>query len=333
MVTPFEAMTAIVEETPGSGNAMTIAQPGIYYEMAAADYFADPCPAPSLTQSVAKILLDRSALHAWHAHPRLNPNFRPDDDTKYDIGNIAHRLLLGCGKELVVLDYDDWRTKAAKEAREEAAAAGRLAVLGKHVERANAMVRAARDALDAAGCRRAFEPGKGRSEAVIAWQEPAGFWCRSMIDWLGEPPPAFVYDYKTTGMSVAPHAIGRLLADAGWDVQAAMIERGLQALRPDARYCFRFVAQEDEPPYAMTICELPESVMTMGRKKLAVALRLWQRALATGRWPGYAKLVVVPSYPDYAEAQWLDREQGEFADDSNFTGDPPPRGADLIMAG
>ena len=311
---------------------MTIAQPGLYYDMPTAEYFADPCPAPSLTQTVAKILLNRSPLHAWHAHPRLNPDFRADDDTKYDIGNVAHRLLLDRGKELLVLDHDDWRTRAAKEAREQAAAAGRLAVLGKHVERASAMVRAAREALDAAGIGGAFQPGKGHSEAVIAWQEPAGFWCRSMIDWLGEPPPAFVYDYKTTSASAAPHAIGRLLADAGWDVQAAMIERGLQTLRPDARYCFRFVAQEDEPPFAVTICQLSESIMTMGRKKLAVALRLWQRALATGRWPGYARLVVVPSYPDYAEAQWLDREQSEFADE--FAAEPaPPRGAELIMAG
>jgi hypothetical protein len=84
---------------------------------------------------VAKILLDRSPLHAWHAHPRLNPDYRHDDDTKFDVGNIAHKLMLGRGKDIVVLEFDDWRTKAAKDAREAAAAAGKLAVLGKHFAR------------------------------------------------------------------------------------------------------------------------------------------------------------------------------------------------------
>jgi hypothetical protein len=79
---------------------MRITQPGIYLDMSAVDYFADPCPSPSLTQSVAKRLIDRSPLHAWTIHPRLNPAFEADDPTKYDIGNIAHRLLLGRGKEL-----------------------------------------------------------------------------------------------------------------------------------------------------------------------------------------------------------------------------------------
>jgi hypothetical protein len=111
-----------------------------------------PCPAPSLTQSVAKILLEKSPLHAWHAHPRLNPDYQHDDATKFDIGNIAHKMLLGRGKEIVVLeDFDDWRTKAAKEAREEAAAAGKLAVLGKHAARADRMVNAAREQLELRG--------------------------------------------------------------------------------------------------------------------------------------------------------------------------------------
>src|SRR4051812_46738879 len=98
-----------------------ITAPGIYLDVAANDYHADPCPAPSLTQSVAKILLAKSPLHAWHAHPRLNPDYQHNDDTKFDVGNIAHKMLLGRGKQIEVLEFDDWRTKAAKEAREKAA--------------------------------------------------------------------------------------------------------------------------------------------------------------------------------------------------------------------
>lgn len=109
--------------------AATTLRPGIHLDIAAADYFADPCPSPSFTQSIGKLLIDRSPAHARLAHPRLNPDFDPDDATKYDIGNIAHRLLIGRGKELAVIEADDWRTKAAKEAREQAAAEGKLGVL------------------------------------------------------------------------------------------------------------------------------------------------------------------------------------------------------------
>src|SRR6266487_3828456 len=137
---------------------MKIEKPGLYPDMPVEDYFADPCPAPSFTQSLAKLLLEKSPLHAWYAHPRLNPDFRPDDDTSYDVGNIAHNLLIGRGKQIVVLDeqFEDWRTKEARRLREEAAALGGLAVLSRKFKLAAKMVDAARDAMEAAGCHEAF---------------------------------------------------------------------------------------------------------------------------------------------------------------------------------
>jgi hypothetical protein len=202
-------------------------KPGIYTDMTAADYHADPCPNPSLTQSVAKVLLQRSPLHAWHAHPRLNPDYQHDDATKFDIGNIAHKMLLGRGKEIVVLEgFDDWRTKAAKEARDEAAAAGKLAVLGKHAARADRMVNAARAQLELRGLGDLFG-ADGDSEAVVAWIED-GFWFRQMIDWLSDDRLIFA-DYKTTDESAAPDALARKMVNDGWHIQAAMGERGLSA--------------------------------------------------------------------------------------------------------
>jgi len=289
-----------------------ILQPGIYRDFPEADYFADPMPAPSLTQSIAKILLDRSPLHAWYAHPKLNPDFRREEETKFDVGNVAHKLLIGRGKDIEAIDFPDWRTNAAKAARDKASEEGRIAVLGKKVRLAETMVKAVREACTAAGCSEAFQPGHGDGEVVIAWKEPAGFWCRSMIDWLSTDQ-LMIYDLKTTAMSVAPHAVGRMMASAGWDIQAAMIERGLNALNPKGagRRKFRFVAQEDELPHAVTVCELSEAVMTMGRKKLAMAMAIWDHCFANDRWPGYATEIVRPEYPGWAESQWLAREIAE----------------------
>jgi PDDEXK-like domain of unknown function (DUF3799) len=297
---------------------MKIEHPGIYTDMSSADYFADPCPQPSLTQSVAKILLDQSPLHAWHAHPRLNPDWRPDDDTKFDVGNIAHKLMIGRGKEIVVLEeFDDWRTKAAQEARKAATAEGKLAVLGKKFALAHRMVGAAREQLDLRGLSHLFDQGAG--EVVTAWQED-GIWFRQMLDWL--PPDRSIYtDYKTTDVSAAPHGLGRMMVNAGWPIQAAMGERGLKAVDPlGFRRRFLFVVQETQKPYSLNVVEMSETAMTMGRKMLAVAFARWRECIVTGIWPGYPTEIIVPDYPGYAEAAWLDREQTEFSEN-------------LIMAG
>lgn len=288
---------------------MKITEPGIFADFPTADYFADPTPTPSLTQSVAKILIDQSPLHAWHAHPRLNPDFVHDDATKYDVGNIAHKLMLGRGKDVVVVpDVEDWRTKASKEAREAAAARGQLAVLGKHAAKAAWMVAAAKEQLTLRGLGGLFTSEFGQSEVVTAWRE-GDLWLRQMIDWLHNDRTVFA-DYKTTAMSVAPHGIGRMMASAGWPIQAAMAERGLDVLDPDnaGRRKYLFVVQEDERPYAITVVQVTEGPLTMGRKMLDQGVKLWGACMQADCWPGYSTAIQTPDYPGYAETQWLERE-------------------------
>lgn len=287
---------------------MKITKPGIYLDAATADYFADPCPTPSLTQSIAKVLLAKSPLHAWHAHPRLNPDYRHDDATKYDVGNIAHSLMIGRGKDVVVLEFDNWLTKASKEVRAVAASAGKLGVLSKHYRRAEAMVRAAREQLELRDLGDLFAEGHGHGEVVTAWQE-GDVWMRQMIDWLSDDGRAFA-DYKTTGESAAPHALSRKMVNDGWAIQAAMGERGLDVLdkKNAGRRRFLFIVQEDEKPFALTVAEIGEGALTMGRKQLDMAVTIWRHCIETDRWPGYPTDIARPEYPGWAETEWLGRE-------------------------
>lgn len=306
-----------------------ITEPGFYPDISSADYFADPCPQPSLTQSVAKILLERSPLHAWHAHPRLNPDYQPDNDTKFDVGNIAHKLMLGRGKDIVVLEFDDWRTKAAKDQRDLAAAGGKLAVLGKHYSKATRMVKAAREQIaNIGGYDMLFDPAHGYGEQVIAWREDT-MWCRQMIDWLNADYSIFA-DYKTTQMCAAADVLGRQMASAGWPIQAAMADRGLNVLDPDGKdnRIYLFVVQEDTPPYALNVVEISKDVMMLGAKRLDIAVRMWRKAFADNRWPGYPPRIVTPEMPSWAEQQWLDREIVDAAQQR-----VPARHADNLMAG
>jgi hypothetical protein len=280
---------------------------GIHYDMTSADYFADPCPKPSLTQSIAKILIDQSPLHAWQEHPRLGGK-PPEPDQQYisaqAIGNAAHKLMIGRGKDIEVVNLDAWRGKAADQ-RREIEASGRVAILSKHFARARSMVKVAREDIE-------FAPDRGAGEVAIIAQE-GDLWLRSLVDWL--PTDLLMpTDYKTTGMSCAPQAIDHLMLNGGWDIQAAMHERILDHIDPDnaGRRRFRFVAQENYPPYALTVSILPKDTMTMGRKKLAHAVDLWAQCIDSGRWPGYPSDICYPKYPGWAETKWLDREVNEF---------------------
>jgi hypothetical protein len=286
---------------------MQIEKPGIYYDVPAADYFADPCPEPSFTQSLAKVVLEQSALHARNAHPRLVA--QPEEPEEYTapkaIGNAAHLFLIGRGKEIAEGKFDNWRTKDAQTFKKEAAATGKTPILTRHMQAAASMASAARVQLTVCGWDDAFVDGRG--EAVLAWQED-GIWFRTMIDWLGE---RCVYDLKTGGGSFAPHTIAMKMEADGWDIQAAMHERALNALKPEwcGRCRFRFVAQENYPPYALVPIEISEHWLTMGRKKLDFAVDIWRRCMSTGIWEGYPQAPIVPDYPAYRESRWLDREQ------------------------
>jgi hypothetical protein len=290
-----------------------ITKPGIY-QMPAPDYFADPCPAPSLNQSLAKVLLDQSPLHARHEHPRLCPPDADDEPEKYDktkaIGNAAHSLLIGRGKDIAIApaEFANWQKKDAQAFKAKAIEDGKEPIIAAHYERAVALVQNTRRGLAAVGWTDAFEPGQGFGEVVLAWQED-GLWLRCMVDWL-TPDRRVVYDLKSTAASAAPHAIPNKMCDDGWDVQAAMIERGLDVLNPAnaGRRRYRFVAQENYAPFAMTPCELPESSLTMGRRKLSAAIQIWRRCYETDVWPGYPLEPTHPLYPNYAESRWVERE-------------------------
>jgi hypothetical protein len=296
-----------------------ITEPGIYRDVSSVDYFADPCPEPSLSQSVAKILAERSA---WHGRFAYFGSDDPDDDDepkeKYlkaqAIGNAAHKLLLGRGKDIWIVFFDDFKKADAREIRDAATAAGCVPILEKHYKHAERMHGMARLQLDLHEEKDAFTYGS--AEVMIAAQ-PDGHWSRSLVDWLGEDLRA-VDDYKTTQMSVAPHLLGMRAESGGWHIQAAFQERILDILDPGGagRRRFRFIAQEGYPPYALSVMVMDKHWLTMGRKIVDAAMVRWRQALGMDGHLGhlgYPLKTVYPEYPHYSETRWLEREiAGEF---------------------
>ncbi len=288
-------------------NAATLS-PGIY-DMPAGEYHRDPCPEPSLSSSIAKLICLSSPAHAREAHPRLNPAAVADEAEHFDIGTAAHAVLLEGEAAVTIIDAKDWRTNAAKEARDAARATGRTPLLAKVWADVQAMVKAAREQLDrhTDGGAKMFTGGK--PEQTLIWQED-DVWCRARLDWLRPDQGPFtqwaIDDLKSSG-SAHPESWTRSMFNFGFDIQAAFYLRGLKNVTgEDATFLFAVI--ETAPPFALSVVGLGPSTMMLAEKKVLYAIETWRRCLHSGDWPGYPLRTCWTELPAWEETRWLEKE-------------------------
>ena len=273
---------------------------------------ADSDGVPALSASIAHLLVTRSALHAWTAHPRLNPNYRSEESDEFDYGRAAHNLLLeGNDKRIVGLDFADWRTKAAKEARDAARADGKVPMLQRQRNKVDAMVKIARDYVAASELAGIFE--NGLPEQYIEWQEGATR-CTGRLDWL-RGDKRLVMDYKTAETANPAAFIGRAIG-YGYAMQEAFYRRGVKAVH-GKEHSFAFLLQEKEPPFACSLVAFDPAMQAIGDKQAEYALALWATYMARNEWPGYSPKIAHLEPPQWyaARAEEMDSllEQGEQA--------------------
>lgn len=303
-----------------------ITEPGAY-RMPATTYHADPAPEPSLSSSVAVTLIEKTPRHAWTKHPRLNKALADEDEApptrQMEIGSAAHKLLLGEGDELVIIRNDDYRKDAAKVARSEAYALGMQPILQPDYALASAMVAAAEAQLSASGFTEQFNGA--HSEVVLIWKDAVGCWCRVMMDklWI-DGDRAIIFDLKTTSTDLTMDALGRRIVDGGYEMRAAFYERGLISLFPNlaGRVSYIHLWLETEEPYALLPGRIEEAGMTIGRKKAAAAIGMWELCMKTGMWPLYPPGVARIDYPAWEERKWIDRETEDETISAMINSDP-----------
>jgi len=243
-------------------------------------YHADPTGdlGPSLSSSIAHLMVTRSPLHAWYAHPRLGSG-RPMEPTEaMERGTLAHALLLGGGPEIVRVEHDNWRTKDSQKARDEARAAGKLPVLARKLDEARELADAMRECL----------PGlEGQREVTAVWREENGVLCRARFD-LWDERAAIIRDFKFVE-NAAPDAIQRNVLNYGKDIQAAAYPRAAEALLPAlaGRVRYQWIFAECVPPYCCTVAEPDGMLRAIGLSKWTRAAETWARCMAEKRWPGY----------------------------------------------
>lgn len=275
--------------------------------MSSARYHADEigCDAPSLSASIASILLSASPRHAHAAHPLLGGGIREESET-FDLGTAAHSLILeGSEDRFAIIEANDWRTKLAKESREAARAAGKTPILAHQVESVRTMSAAVRAQL-AAFSDTPAPLTNGKPEQVLVWFEPDhGVWCRSRLDWLHDGYRT-IDDLKTDGRSANPDAWGRTLYGRNGDLQVAFYVRGVKALtgiEPD----FRFIVAENSYPFAVSVCALNPEGLAHAHDQVEQAIALWGRCLKNDHWPGYPTRTCYLEPPAWALASWMER--------------------------
>jgi hypothetical protein len=269
--------------------------------MPAGEYHADPCLEPSLSNSIAKILVTQSPSHARELHPRLNPQHTPDESSRFDIGSAAHALLLEGDNDAVrVVDADDWRKKATQDIRDQAREDGKYPILSKHFGDLTAMVTTAREFL--AGSELAGILEDGKAEQTIIWQEGA-IWCRARTDWMTADRKVLM-DYKTCP-NAAPDTFHRQINSMQYDLQAAFYKRGLTAVGGPEDAQFIFLAQEIEPPYACSLHTLSASFVAIAEDKVRQAIEIWQECMATDTWPTYTNRICCAEPPNWILNQFM----------------------------
>lgn len=288
---------------------MTITETGHYPEITATQYHADQlCETPSLSSSIIKVLINETPQHAFTQHPRLNPNFERDEDDKFVIGNVAHSVMLNDFKALAVLQFDDYRTKDAKSARENAKARGLIPILEKNMDRVHAMIEAGRmqlaEHLDASAAFTAGHP-----EQTIVWREDHDgqtVWFRARLDWLSDDRK-FFDDYKTTECA-DPDTWQRVVDSVGHDIQAAFYRRGIRAVFGIRQPKMRFIVQETSEPYALSVVDLTPEYFELAERRIDAAIKKWCWCRKNGQWPGYSARTCTLAPKTWSETRQMEKE-------------------------
>jgi hypothetical protein len=241
--------------------------------------------------STAKVLIDRSALHAKTQHGK-----KPTKEM--DFGTVGHTLVLGKGKRFEVLNFDDYRKDAAKEARDAAREEGKTPILAKDFERAEKLAARLTKELADRGLTLS-----GASEVALEWEEEGGVLCRCMFDhvWL---ETGAMLDLKFTA-NAGTSAVERNAENMNYAMQDAAYRRAMRALKPElaGREDFIFAFCETEEPFAVNVVRGDGVFRELGERRWLRAVRDWDHCKKANFWPAYGVGVNSISAPAWALAR------------------------------
>ena len=268
--------------------SVVVTAPGLY-EIPELEYHADPVEGGSFSSTQAKQILKSPAhLRSYLDTPRV-------EKSVFDFGHIVHAGVLGVGLEVEVLDFPDYKTKAAQVAKAEAYAAGKVPM----IERDYAPARAAIAAVLEHEIAGPLFAGEGVPESSAFGIDPVtGLWLRGRFDWT--TPDRVLVDLKTA-RDGSPRRFGRAAADLGYDVQEAFYRHVYELATGEPARGFVFVTVESAAPHLVDVHQGDDEWRELGGYQMRRAIDRYKRALDTGEWPGRPPIINPLSPPPWAE--------------------------------
>lgn len=262
----------------------------------------------SLSVSGAKLLLPPSC----PAKFRQAQDHPPAAKRIFEFGHLVHLLVLGKGVPTVEIQADNYRTKAAQQARDEARAAGKIPVLvgpeandefGAELAKAQAMT----DAVFAHPVAGPLLLNRKNEveQSLYATDSATGVRLRGRIDAMhfGDDGTLTLIDVKTS-TTANPDELVRKFYGLNYFMQHAWYVDLLTALRLAMDPDFLFVVVEKDPPHLVSVVRYRDDALKEGRRRNRWAIDLYAECVKRGEWPGYADVVTHISLPRWASSEW-----------------------------
>lgn len=242
---------------------------------------------PRLSPSIAKIMIERSPLHAWQAHRLLGGGTGKESTDAQNVGKVLEALVYnqpveGEGSAFAILDFDDFRTNAAKEARDDALHHDKTPILAREYEVHIAAGVIIKKRLADQGV--VFEGGEYQKR--VEWTcGLTGANCKGFLDYY---LPGVIWDLKCV-VDASPRKVQRSFVDYGWDIQHAAYIDAIETIEPElaGRVQMLYAFAETEPPYAVHIYQPDGMMKDLGASKWHHAKERWVGCLELNHWPGY----------------------------------------------
>jgi len=273
---------------------------------------------PALSSGLCNTLLAYSPFHAKYE----TDNRSDDPSDASDAGTAIHSALLEGMDAIAALDFPDWRTKAAKEARDAARAAGSIPMLAHKVERIGAAVGAAKNFIARSELAGAFD--SGTPEQTLLWHEGAVL-CKARPDWLSADRSLMIH-LKTTQGSANPDSwIRNQLTPLGYDLALAFYERGLLAQDGVGMQTIRsvFLVIEQEPPHGCSLVGLDPASHDLASRKADRAIRLWAECQRSGKFPCYPSRICYAEPLPWDAARFEEKEMQQPFSEKELAGGVP----------
>jgi len=302
-----------------------IATAGAYPDISNEAYHRAPnlLPGPSLSSSGAKKLLAQSPRHFFFDSP-MNPQRPPEPDKPhFNVGKAAHDLVLLSERwsefyHITPEGFSRAKSKAMAEAIAEADAAlaeGKTVLSfdqAEVVERVAAAIH--QNDLAVATLT------NGVTEETLVWQDPmTKVWLRARPDFrpnsiLEKRDVMVVSDLKFVAPTHAtPEGFAKAIYNFGYHQSAAFYSDAIKAIYGHHPTHWVHVVVEKEPPFSVSLYELPGEDIERGRLLNRRAIDLFARCLETGEWPGYADVPRQVGLPVWARMRIEETDPAAFA--------------------